>query len=71
MVIDNLGVRSVGIRLCTMPYVLFYVLWYVTTAIVGQKSKFGLLGAWDYSSYSYWFRNYGGTSGFCDIGSEF
>lgn len=22
-------------------------------------------------SYSYWFKNYGGTGGFCDIGSEF
>lgn len=43
----------------------------VTTATVGQKSKFGLSGAWDYSSYSYWFKNYGSTGGFCGGGSCF
>lgn len=37
----------------------------VTTATVGQKSKTGLSGAWDYSSYSYCFWNCGGTGGFC------
>lgn len=71
MVLEHLGVSSVGhTALCdALRSVLRSWVW--TTATVGQKSKFGLSGAWDYSSYSYWFRNYGGTGGVCGRGSYF
>ena len=71
MVLDQLGVSSVG-------HVALYdavrcVLWslVVTTANVRKKLKTGRITALGSGSYSYWFRNYGGTGGFCDIGSEF
>lgn len=44
-------------------------LWVVTTAMMVQKSKSGRIRALVYSSYSYWFRNYGCTGGFC-VGSS-
>ena len=42
-----------------------------TTATVGQKLKTGRITALGSGSYSYWFRNCGGTGGFCGGGSYF
>ena len=42
-----------------------------TTATVGQKLKTGRVTALGSGSYSYWFRNCGGTGGFCGGGSYF
>ena len=58
------------LRLHTMPYVRFYNLW-CTTAMIAFIGKFGRITAWGYSSYSYWFRNYGCTGGFCGGSSGF
>ena len=57
--------KAKGTWLCTMPDVAFYGLWCVTTATVGQKLKTGRITALGSGSYSYWFRNCGGTGGFC------
>lgn len=71
MVLEHLGVSSVGHVALYDALRCVLRSWVRTTATVGQKSKFGLSGAWDYSSYSYWFRNCGGTGGFCGGGSYF
>ena len=42
-----------------------------TTAMIAFIGKFGRITAWGYSSYSYWFRNYGCTGGFCGGSSGF
>ena len=44
MVLDSLGVRSVGIRLCTMPYVPFYGLGCVLLPPWGKNRNLGFLG---------------------------
>ena len=43
----------------------------VTTATIVFGGKFGRITALGSGSYSYWFRNCGGTGGFCGIVSEF
>ena len=42
-----------------------------TTATIVFGGKTGRITALGSGSYSYWFRNYGGTGGFCGIVSEF
>ena len=43
----------------------------VTTATIVFVGKFGRITALGSGSYSYWFRNCGGTGGFCGGGSYF
>ena len=71
MVLDQLGVSSVGhvalydaLRCVLLDLV-------VTTATIVFGGKFGRITALGSGSYSYWFRNCGGTGGFCGIVSEF
>ena len=71
MVLEYLGVSCVG------HVALYDALRSVlrslvrTTATVGQKLKTGRITALGSGSYSYWFRNCGGTGGFCGCGSYF
>ena len=46
MVLDSLGVRSVGTWLCTMPYVAFYGLWCVLLPLLFLVAKLGELRLW-------------------------
>ena len=43
----------------------------VTTATMVLQSKTGRITVLEYSSYSYWIRNYGVTGGFCSGSSYF
>ena len=43
----------------------------VTTSTMLSQSKTGRITALEYSSYSYWIRNYGCTGGFCSGSSYF
>ena len=71
MVLDQLGVSSVG------HVALYDALRCVlrslvrTTATIVFGGKTGRITALGFSSYSYWFRNYGGTGGFCGGSSYF
>ena len=71
MVLDQLGVSSVG------HVALYDALRCVlrslvrTTATIVFGGKTGRITALGSGSYSYWFRNYGGTGGFCGGGSYF
>lgn len=44
MALDSLGVQSVGIRLCTMPYVPFYGLGCVLLPPWGKNRNLGFMG---------------------------
>ena len=46
MVLDSLGVRSVGTWLCTMPHVAFYGLWCVLLPLWDKNRKLGELRLW-------------------------
>ena len=71
MVLDQLGVSSVGHAALYDALRCVLRSWVRTTATVGQKLKTGRITALGSGSYSYWFRNYGGTGGFCGGGSYF
>ena len=62
---------SLPLRLHTMPYVSFYVLWCGTIATAVFSAKTGRITASWQSAYSYCFWNYGCTAGFCGGGSCF
>lgn len=71
MVLDQLGVSSVGhVALYDALRCVLLAL-VVTTATIVFGGKFGRITALGSGSYSYWFRNYGGTGGFCGGGSYF
>lgn len=65
MVLDQFGVSSVGhvalydARRCVLRSLVR------NYATVGQKLKTGRITALWSGSYLYWFRNCGGTGGFC------
>ena len=74
MVHDNAllsGVSSMGHTLAHDAPRSVYRSWVRTTATVGQKLKTGRVTALGSGSYSYWFRNCGGTGGFWGGGSYF
>ena len=71
MVLDQFGVSSVGhVALYVAPRCVLRSLVRTTATIVfgGKTGRITALGS---GSYSYWFRNYGGTGGFCGGGSYF
>ena len=74
MVHDNAllsGVSSMGHTLAHDAPRSVFGSWVGTTATVGQNSKTGQITACGYDSYFRWFRNYGGTGGFCGGSSYF
>ena len=71
MVLEHLGVSSVGHVALYDALRCVLRSWVRTTATVGQKLKTGRITALGSGSYSYWFRNCGGTGGFCGGGSYF
>ena len=71
MVLEHLGVSSVGHTALYDALRSVLLALVVTTATIAFVGKFGRITALGSGSYSYWFRNYGGTGGFCGGSSYF